>query len=253
MNLDGIQSKENYVVNTLGDVSLCFQGALLDEEKCSILNLPVLFCHRGQAFKPFLMSPLMMNVYPEIQIQQDLMHTIPIKGMDHKAIKDVCGNNPPLLHKLNNKSVSQRKISACSCHAYPNCFCKRNSSENSDIKSKTQKQSEVIIQQPDQSQSQSHIASDDISFLDDEPLSKNAAILEKYQYSVSLQACRGPGRKKKVINCEFRNCNRKFRKAWNFIDHARMHLNQRPYQCKICRRRFTQKGNLNKHQTLHST
>ena len=34
--------------------------------------------------------------------------------------------------------------------------------------------------------------------------------------------------------CAYDNCRKVFTKAWNFLDHSRIHLGQRPYECEIC-------------------
>ncbi|CAI2366811.1 unnamed protein product [Moneuplotes crassus] len=60
------------------------------------------------------------------------------------------------------------------------------------------------------------------------------------------------GRKVKKITCKIDGCGKTFEKKWNFKDHIRVHLGQKPYQCKICQRGFIQKGNLTKHMKKHN-
>jgi len=52
--------------------------------------------------------------------------------------------------------------------------------------------------------------------------------------------------------CMHNRCNKKYFKAWNFLDHVRMHKGIRPFKCEHCPKSFTQKGNLKKHQIQHS-
>ena len=42
-----------------------------------------------------------------------------------------------------------------------------------------------------------------------------------------------------------------FSRAWNLLNHCRMHRGLKPYECLMCSQRFTQKGNLKKHIKTH--
>ncbi|CAI2385118.1 unnamed protein product [Moneuplotes crassus] len=59
------------------------------------------------------------------------------------------------------------------------------------------------------------------------------------------------GRLVKKIVCMHPGCGKKFDKKWNFKDHIRMHMGDRPYKCAHCPKTFTQKGNLDKHMKQH--
>ncbi|CAI2384107.1 unnamed protein product [Moneuplotes crassus] len=58
-------------------------------------------------------------------------------------------------------------------------------------------------------------------------------------------------RQVKKIVCLHPGCGKKFDKKWNFKDHIRMHMGDRPYKCAHCPKTFTQKGNLDKHMKQH--
>ena len=77
-------------------------------------------------------------------------------------------------------------------------------------------------------------------------------VLANYKYSTRYEASKGPRRRKRYIICGYDDCKREFTKAWNFLDHARMHTGEKPYACDICDAKFTQKGNLTKHMKKHS-
>ncbi|GFY37046.1 zinc finger protein 569 [Trichonephila inaurata madagascariensis] len=47
------------------------------------------------------------------------------------------------------------------------------------------------------------------------------------------------------------NCNKTFRHTKKYVKHLRSHLNNCPYQCKICLDRFNKKGDLNNHVKEH--
>lgn len=77
-------------------------------------------------------------------------------------------------------------------------------------------------------------------------------ILKGYKYELSYLPSKGPRRRKRVIHCSFQDCSKTFLKAWNFLDHARMHLGEKPFQCELWNSKFTQKGNLKKHMKKHA-
>ena len=56
----------------------------------------------------------------------------------------------------------------------------------------------------------------------------------------------------KLIQCKHQGCGKLFMKSWNFLDHARTHRGIKPYECRYCKRRYTQKGNMLKHQKQHT-
>ncbi|CAI2386186.1 unnamed protein product [Moneuplotes crassus] len=59
------------------------------------------------------------------------------------------------------------------------------------------------------------------------------------------------GRKRKIIQCQYDGCSKEFTKTWSFLYHARMHEGEKPFECNICERKFSQKSNLTKHMKHH--
>lgn len=51
--------------------------------------------------------------------------------------------------------------------------------------------------------------------------------------------------------CRYDGCDKRFTKAWNALDHVRMHESIRPYRCMQCGKAFTQKCNYKKHEKRH--
>lgn len=76
-------------------------------------------------------------------------------------------------------------------------------------------------------------------------------VLKGYQYEVDYISSKGPRRKKRVIYWRYPGWSKMFIKAWNFLDHARMHLGEKPFQWTQWNSKFTQKGNLMKHMKKH--
>lgn len=61
------------------------------------------------------------------------------------------------------------------------------------------------------------------------PTQESLPILNGYQYELSYIPSKGPRRRKRLIHCRYPNCTKHFVKAWNFLDHARMHLGEKPF------------------------
>lgn len=80
---------------------------------------------------------------------------------------------------------------------------------------------------------------------------ENLYILKGYKYDISYIPSKGPRRRKRIIHCGFAGWTKQFIKAWNFLDHARMHTGEKPFEWKVCSTKFTQKGNLKKHMKKH--
>ena len=58
-------------------------------------------------------------------------------------------------------------------------------------------------------------------------------------------------RKKQTLICKFRSCRARFTDVSILIDHLLMHDGRRPYRCDICKKCFTQLGNLRRHRRTH--
>ncbi|CAI2377999.1 unnamed protein product [Moneuplotes crassus] len=76
---------------------------------------------------------------------------------------------------------------------------------------------------------------------------ENIDEIEGFRYSVHIIST-GAKRTKKVIRCRFGSCDKLFTRTPSFVNHARMHLGIRPYQCDVCNASFTQKGNMLMHK-----
>lgn len=76
-------------------------------------------------------------------------------------------------------------------------------------------------------------------------------VLKGWLYSLRYDPVGTTTRTRRVIICGQENWGKEFIKAWNFLDHFRMHQGVRPFVWNICDKSFTQKGNLKKHQRQH--
>jgi KRAB domain-containing zinc finger protein len=58
-------------------------------------------------------------------------------------------------------------------------------------------------------------------------------------------------RKSKTYQCNFENCEMIFPKKCILDDHIRAHNGEKPYVCNVCKKGFTQLGNLKNHEKNH--
>ena len=79
----------------------------------------------------------------------------------------------------------------------------------------------------------------------------NIAPMMNHKFQTMYKHNKNTGRVLRYFIWKYDNCNRKFNKTWNFIDHVRIHTGEKPYKWEVWGKGFTQKGNYNKHKTLH--
>lgn len=79
----------------------------------------------------------------------------------------------------------------------------------------------------------------------------NLVKLGDFPYKVSLKKVDGIKKHMVVYTCLYTGCGKDFLRTWNILNHAHVHTNVKPYQCRVCGNGFTQRGNLNKHMKTH--
>lgn len=77
-------------------------------------------------------------------------------------------------------------------------------------------------------------------------------LLKNYEYEIAEEKSPLTGKPlPKYIWKHKGSCNKKFERTWKLLDHCRTHSGVRPYSWTIWGRKFTQKGNRNKHMLKH--
>ena len=71
------------------------------------------------------------------------------------------------------------------------------------------------------------------------------------QFKVVKIANEGTKRHRTKFVCTFEGCGKICENKWSFLDHNRHHTGDKPYECKVCNKKFTQRGNLKQHITIH--
>ena len=74
--------------------------------------------------------------------------------------------------------------------------------------------------------------------------------MDQYIEEIAYKA-KDTKRNRVLYKCKFEGCPKKCPKRWNLVDHIKMHLGFKPYECSQCDAKFTQKGNLKKHMKVH--
>lgn len=61
-------------------------------------------------------------------------------------------------------------------------------------------------------------------------------LLKPYKYTRFSEFDEKEQKEKYTYECKYEECNKVFTKAWNLLDHVRMHEGIKPYQCELCKR-----------------
>ncbi|CAI2366617.1 unnamed protein product [Moneuplotes crassus] len=213
------------------------------------VQAPMLFVDFESTRKPLLLPPQNMDTEASFEAVQSFLSNLsnvlkqtvadPSKKQLEKASDDDNKENK----QPNDSSHDKQSTTSESSSGHQNLDISSSGSKKSKIKITSAKNTEQVEIEKD---------SNSMNFLDDVPAEPSCALLKEYKFSFSYQSSKGPGRRKRFIHCGYGKCDKKFHKAWNFVDHARVHLGIKPYRCSKCEKSFTQKGNLKKHEKTHS-
>jgi len=70
--------------------------------------------------------------------------------------------------------------------------------------------------------------------------------------SHSSSSLPAPSQKVKAFSCPLFSCGRLFKRLEHLKRHMRTHTMERPFQCPVCRKRFSRSDNLTQHQRIHA-
>lgn len=79
----------------------------------------------------------------------------------------------------------------------------------------------------------------------------NYKVLEGHQYEVLPNPESNHGENTHIYIWKYDGCGKTFTKTYNLVYHFRVHTNEKPFKCKHCDKRFSQKGNLGRHLETH--
>ncbi|CAI2387754.1 unnamed protein product [Moneuplotes crassus] len=224
----------------------CFQVALANMDESQSLDLPMIFMVKESRLLPYLLPPKSRQTLGN---NEENEFREAIDCIDHKKFLVTRGNdtiNETVLNKLCFPDINQSGVSETTNQIFI----------QSGLKLLVRDSIYCTSEAPPNRENNFHFetakaGNDLVGFLDEEPKLESDIVLDKYKHSITYKKTRRTGRKNRIIHCEYQDCRMQFSKTWNFIDHARMHLGQKPYKCSICHKGFTQQGNLKKHEEIH--
>ena len=79
----------------------------------------------------------------------------------------------------------------------------------------------------------------------------NYDILKGHQYEIVENPDRESCRNSRIYICKYGDCRKSFTKTWNLVDHFRIHTKEKPFECEVCKKKFSQKCNLKRHIKLN--
>lgn len=125
------------------------------------------------------------------------------------------------------------------------CWCKFNYKDYGLTKDQVKQINEIMIEK----------ASDHLKYEDfDGCMTRDSVylqLLSGFDYKHVEVEDPDTGKTSTAYKCMYEECGKQFSRAWNLLNHARMHEGVKPYACQICHKSFTQKGNLKKHMMTH--
>lgn len=85
------------------------------------------------------------------------------------------------------------------------------------------------------------------------PTSINLEALKGHKYEIKHAPSNTSTEGNYLYICKYDNWGKSFNKTYNLVYHFRVHTHEKPFQCKICSKWFSQKGNLGRHLERHTT
>lgn len=79
----------------------------------------------------------------------------------------------------------------------------------------------------------------------------NYDVLKGHPYEIRENPDKEKKKGARQYICKYPGWDKVFYKTWNLVYHFRIHTNVKPFQCKYCGKRFTQKANMKKHLPVH--
>lgn len=81
----------------------------------------------------------------------------------------------------------------------------------------------------------------------------NLDVLKGHKYEIRHHPTQDGAESNYEYICRYDNCGKIFNKTYNLVYHFRVHTNEKPFECKFCHKKFSQKGNLGRHLERHKT
>ena len=243
----------SYNIETSNTSSTAMVGQKYESDLIQILSLPLSSANRQLEMPNFCVSECQAyHNFGEGQKYQNYVSST--TGSDvTKSLSDLCMKMNADVASANNDNTNHDSIESFTSACHKNCDGEDHEDLTKiliDLKTLEHNQSETANTPANITAQAStlYVKATEIVMTEEEQKKKGLFGL-KFKAVKLVHPVTKRSRTKYI--CTEDGCGKECDNKWSFLDHNRHHTGFRPYECNVCHKRFTQRGNLRQHKLIH--